>query len=104
MTSATQSAFEFRGDVCASRHQGNENSVAAFNLIKGTREWHHAEILERVTRVEGLTSKEYMREVKAESLNCISGRFSELEALNKIYQDKKEPRREGCGIWRLQQK
>lgn len=67
-------------DICQRKHQGNEESVAAFERASNAMPKQRAEILRLIRNAEnrGMTCKEAAEALKV-GMNHISGRFSELK-------------------------
>lgn len=87
-------------DICARKHGGNENSVAANERAAGAKARIKSLILNDLEMLGSLTLAEFCERHGYEK-NAVSGRFSELKRDVLIYQD---GRRDGCGVWRLNYK
>lgn len=84
-------------DVCAARHKGNAESVAANRRNSMHRTRQQAEVLEAVRAAgeNGLTCRE-LAERWGVGMNTISGRFSELKRAGLI---RNAGVRDGCGVY-----
>ena len=94
----TQAALPF--DICANRHRGNPESVAA-NPAPERKRKDILEIVEVMMMCEwvgGVTSKQIAKTLQR-PLHCISGRVSELLAAGVI--ERTGERWEGCSMLRL---
>ncbi len=81
MTTLCQPSLDFTGrDICASRHSGSAESVAAFDRIEGAIPETRRRVLAEIRRAgaSGLTAKE-LAALWGVGLNTISGRFTELK-------------------------
>lgn len=86
-------------DICENKHGGAATSVEAFEKVEPKITLAHTEITDLLKHLTyGITSKEYAG-IVGKSLNCISGRFSELAAMRKII--KTGQRRSGCAVWEV---
>ena len=90
-----QTTIDF--DVCANRHGGNAESIAANRRNAATRANQRASVLAACQRTNGVTCRELAEEWNV-GMNQISGRFSELKQTGEIY---KIGVRNGCGVFRL---
>lgn len=80
-------------DVCDARHQGNAASIDA-NPDSSDKQRDRELVLKIINNSLGVTSKE-IAEQMGKSLNCISGRISELKRSDLI---EVFGRRDKCGI------
>lgn len=83
-------------DVCAGKHQGNEQSETA--NLKVDKEVDRAFIYNFIKKHNTGYSKQLAR-VMNKGLNCISGRFSELKTDNMIVDTGQ--RHEGCAVYKI---
>lgn len=91
----TQTTIDF--DVCATRHGGNPESIAANKRNAATKGDQRAAVLCACQRVNGVTCRELAEEWGV-GMNQISGRFSELKQTGEIW---KIGVRNGCGVFRV---
>ncbi len=82
-------------DITANRHKGNEQSTAAFHVIKDKISASKERILNAIRRSDGLTCDELAVMFNA-TPNEISGRCSELKRDGKIYKSGTRKTRSGC--------
>jgi hypothetical protein len=83
-------------DITARRHKGNEQSTAAFHVIKDKISASRERILNQIRqREDGLTCDELAVMFSA-TPNEISGRCSELKRDGKIYKSGTRKTRSGC--------
>lgn len=84
-------------DICQRKHQGNEESVAAFERASNAMPKQRAEILRLIRNAEnrGMTCKEAAEALKV-GMNHVSGRFSELKRDGQIA---KQGTRDNCGVY-----
>ena len=68
-------------DPSENRHLGNPQSVAAHARVIHTKEETYKRIMEVLNTRGPSTSKEIAAALNIQSLNCISGRFSEMKQL-----------------------
>jgi predicted HTH transcriptional regulator len=84
------------GDIAFNRHKGNEQSTAAFHVIKDKISASQERILNAIkSSVEGMTCDELATYFGA-TPNEISGRCSELKRDGKIYKSGTRKTRSGC--------
>lgn len=85
-------------DICANRHQGNAQSMAAFQRVLESMPEQRANVARAIRHAgsHGLTCKE-LAERWGCGMNAISGRFSELKAKGLV---EKVGTREGSGVMR----
>jgi len=82
-------------DITAGKHQGNPQSVAANARVDKLKDRDRVLAL---LKVSPFTSKEVAYCMRRQ-LNAVSGRFTELKAMEKI--ERTGEIREGCAVWRL---
>jgi hypothetical protein len=83
-------------DITARRHKGNEQSTAAFHVIKDKISASQDRILQTIrAHLDGLTCDELAVMFKC-TPNEISGRCSELKRTGKIYKSGTRKTRSGC--------
>ena len=84
-------------DVCAGRHKGNPQSVAANNKNAGRRIKQRHEVFSAVYNAgaDGITCRELAKQWEV-GMNVISGRFSELKFLKLI---RPAGRRDDCAVY-----
>jgi hypothetical protein len=70
-------------DPCERKHRGNELSKAAHKKIVHTKAETYQRILNYVRATGGATGKEIAAGL-GKQFNAVSGRFSELKAMNKL--------------------
>jgi predicted Rossmann fold nucleotide-binding protein DprA/Smf involved in DNA uptake len=78
-------------DICANRHKGSPESIAA-NPSQDAKRMVYKVITDLLT-IQPMTSKEIAGAMNT-TINCISGRLTEMRALGKVY--KTGVRREGA--------
>jgi hypothetical protein len=83
-------------DICAGRHRGNPESLAALKRCVPQRAQQRARVLEsiRASGSNGLTCRELSKAWGC-MMNQVSGRFSELKAMGLV---QKVGVRDGSGI------
>jgi hypothetical protein len=81
----TKSYYGELFDVCAGKHGGNEQSVDAFESVKGGMRVAHIAILKflELRGDHGATAQEYADRLGV-PINKVSGRFSELKLMGRI--------------------
>lgn len=93
-------------DICANRHQGNEQSTEAFERIKKGLSGRRAGVLLLIHNAgtTGLTTHE-AAELLGTTPNAVSGRFSELKKGGLIEQVGKRltPTGSSAGVYRVKQ-
>ncbi len=84
-------------DITARRHKGNQQSTAAFHVIKDKITSSQEMILAAIKESgeEGATLDEICHYFNMPP-NAISGRISELKAMGKIYKSGTRKTRSGC--------
>ncbi len=87
-------------DITARRHKGNEQSTAAFHVIKDKITEKQAKVLEVIRwfssgNCQGVTAEQIADELQT-TVNAISGRVSELKRDGKIYKSGTRKTRSGC--------
>jgi len=86
----------FATDITANRHKGNEQSTAAFHVIKDRISGQQERILDAIRyEPDGLTCDELAVMFNV-TPNEISGRCSELKRDGKIYKSGTRKTRSGC--------
>ncbi len=85
------------GDIAFNRHKGNEQSTAAFHVIKDALTMKQAQVLQTIKSYDhrGLTVDELASMLRTNP-NSISGRVTELKAMGKIYKSGTRKTRSGC--------
>ena len=82
-------------DICANRHKGNPESVAAFQSIKDKLRSGQESVLREIARTpSGLTAEEIADRLNT-TVNCVSGRCAELKRLGKVRKAGTRPVRSG---------
>ena len=82
-------------DICANRHKGNSESVAAFQSIKDKLRNGQQSVLREIARTpSGLTAEEIADRLNT-TVNCVSGRCAELKKLGKVRKAGTRPVRSG---------
>ncbi len=83
-------------DITARRHKGNEQSTAAFNVIKDKISNEQLKILVLISGYpDGITVDEIAVRYQ-KTPNQVSGRVSELKRMGKIYKSGTRKTRSGC--------
>ncbi len=83
-------------DICARKHKGNEQSTAAFHVVKDKISASQERILNAIRQMDsGMTVDELSVYFNA-TPNEISGRCSELKRDGKIYKSGTRKTRSGC--------
>ena len=82
-------------DICARKHRGNAQSVAANETAKPTKARQRERVLQACKMFGGVTCRE-LADLWRVGMNQISGRFSELKREGLI---EKVGTRKGCGIY-----
>ena len=83
-------------DITARRHKGNEQSTAAFHVVKDSMSERQREIYHAIRFFsDGATVDELATMFKT-TPNAISGRVSELKRDGKIYKSGTRKTRSGC--------
>ena len=87
-------------DFCARKHGGESASVAANRrmAVEGTKSSLRFRVLEAVREAGslGVTCRE-LSERFGLGMNCLSGRFTELDSFNQI--EKSGAMRDRCNVW-----
>lgn len=94
MTQLTLDDYRYRRDICANRHGGNANSVAANMRVNKQRDREVIFQLIKDSGLSGVTMKDACAALN-KLPNEISGRFSELKKAGLVYVNGS---REGCGV------
>src|SRR5437868_7211593 len=86
-------------DICENKHGGNEASVAANESVTDRKKYDMKRIYEEFVKCgdRGSTNKE-IRDTLKMNYTTVSARCSDLLEDGSIYEDKAEPRRNGCGV------
>ncbi len=88
--------FDYEPDITARRHKGNEQSTAAFHVIKDKITAKQLEVYHAIRFFnDGVTVDELAVTFKT-TPNAISGRVSELKRMGKIYKSGTRKTRSGC--------
>ncbi len=84
-------------DVCAARHKGNPESLAANERAECTKARQRRNVYEAVCAAGDLTCRD-LANAWGVGMNVISGRFTELKAAGMIV---KTGVRDGCAVYRV---
>ncbi len=84
------------GDICLNRHKGNEQSTAAFHVIKDKISHEQTKILVLIAGYPNGITVDEIAERYQKTPNQVSGRVSELKRMGKIYKSGIRKTRSGC--------
>ncbi len=84
------------GDICSNRHKGNEQSTAAFHVIKDKISASQERILNAIRQMDSGMTVDELSVYFGATPNEISGRCSELKRDGKIYKSGTRKTRSGC--------
>ncbi len=83
-------------DICARKHNGNEQSISAFHVIKDKITAGQERIMYYIRQSPDGITLDAIAQFMDVPPNAISGRVSELKRMGKIYKSGTRKTRSGC--------